>query len=573
MENQDTNTTGSFITKMIGNITYNLVIYIILLIVLFLGLIMFFIYPIKILKDTYIPFTIFYLFITFTILIYIIVYTNKRNENSNIFDFFRSFSKHSLKLLSIIVILLLISFILYFFVSGIKQFFKFLLSYSFWFPFGLVIIILAIINQYTHNYTFNNTYFNLIVNFILYIPCLLTDAIEFIKKDYNDTPSTVIILFFILVAYLLLYFFLPLLNYIIFKSDGLLLIDKPLYLNTNIIRKSRSELMEEIFNNRPFYDRWTQEILNTTNVFKKNTTTESDSSFNYYFRDDVSGTELSNNLKINYISVIPDEYTKKFYENFTTAQGNDSLPIMNSLNFLSLAQQNVMIQLIHDNPDIENKLNELSEQPETLKEYVLSIINNNPQLLSIYDKIMLIVNNVKAITVATVGIPGDLNKSYVLENDLTGNLYHYGISFWIYLNNSNNLSGKQTIVTYGNRPSLYFDGTKKQLLLEINKDIVSSTEKNSDNILYKTNDILYQKWNHIVMNYNYGTFDLFINNNLVGSYKNIVPKLFNDEMLVVGSDKNGNLGGICNMKYYELPIPLSKIEQIYKTFHKKNPPI
>jgi hypothetical protein len=75
------------------------------------------------------------------------------------------------------------------------------------------------------------------------------------------------------------------------------------------------------------------------------------------------------------------------------------------------------------------------------------------------------------------------------------------------------------------------------------------------------------------MNYNYGTFDLFINNNLVGSYKNVVPKLFNDEMLIVGSKNNGNLGGICNMRYYELPLPLSKIQKIYKTFHNKNPPI
>jgi hypothetical protein len=410
---------SSKISTIIVNTTYDLIMYVVLLVILFLGLIIFFIYPIKMFKETYIPFTIFYLFITFTILIYIIVYTTKRNDTNTLFDFFYSFSKHSLKLLKIIGVLLLISIILYFFLGGIKSIFKFLLSYSFWFSFGLVIIILAIINQYTYSYTFNNKYFNLIVNLILYIPCILTDTIEFIKKDYNDTPSTVIILFFILVAYILLYILIPILNYTIFNSDGLVLIEKPVYLNTNVVIKSRSELMEDIFNNRPFYDRWTQQILNKTVVFKTNSTniSESDSSLNYYFKD------ISHNdtITIDNFVIIPDSKTKKYYETFTTAQGNDSLPIMESLNFLTLTQQNIINQVMYDNPDIGKKVKELSNQPESLKEYVLSIVNNNPQLLSVYDKFNLIINNIKAITVATAGIPGELTKSNMLDNDLTGN--------------------------------------------------------------------------------------------------------------------------------------------------------
>ncbi len=544
--------------------SYNLVIYAIMLFILLIGLIIFFIYPLKILKYTYVPFTIFYLLVTFSVLIYIIVYTTKRNENRNLFEFLSSFSGHAKKLFIIIFLLLCISFVIYYFTSGIKSMFKFLLRQSFWFSFGLIIILLAILNQYTQNYQFNNKYINLIKNIILYIPCILTDTIEYLKQDYANTPSTVMILFFILIVFILLYVLVPIINYYVYKSDGLLLISKPVYLNTNVLMKTRSQITEEIFNSRPFYDRWTQEILNKTVLFNEAENTVDNSSFNNYF-----GSQFKSDIHGYTEIIIPDEQTKKYYENFTSAQGEDSLPIINSLNFLNLTQQNLLSKAKLDNPEIENKLNELVNQPEDLKEYVMSIISENPQLLSIHDKLILIANNFKSVGVATAGIANDFAKKYMLENDLTGNLYHYSITFWIYLNNSSNISGKQTILTYGNRPSLYFDGTKKELLLEMNKDEGSTSQK----VLYKTTDILYQRWNHIVMNYNYGTFDLFINNNLVGTFKNISPRLYSDEMLIVGSVNNNNLGGICNMKYYELPLPLSKIEKIYTQFHKKNPPI
>ena len=74
------------------------------------------------------------------------------------------------------------------------------------------------------------------------------------------------------------------------------------------------------------------------------------------------------------------------------------------------------------------------------------------------------------------------------------------------------------------------------------------------------------------MNYNYGTFDMFINNNLVTT-KNFVPYMSPQEMLIVGSSDNDNVGGICNMKYYNIPLSASKINSIYKTFHSKSTPI
>ena len=63
-------------------------------------------------------------------------------------------------------------------------------------------------------------------------------------------------------------------------------------------------------------------------------------------------------------------------------------------------------------------------------------------------------------------------------------------------------------MTYGSLPSLYYDSNDSTLSLEY-KDY---SKNGRDTILYKTKHVLYQRWNHIVVTYNYGTVDLFINN-------------------------------------------------------------
>jgi hypothetical protein len=146
----------------------------------------------------------------------------------------------------------------------------------------------------------------------------------------------------------------------------------------------------------------------------------------------------------------------------------------------------------------------------------------------------------------------------------TGNLYHYAISFWVYFNTLDTCIAKQTILTFGLKPSIYYTPSKGELTVEINN--------RKNDIIYRTNTVLFQRWNHIVMNYSYGKFDLFINNNLVSS-RTLLPVMSPQEMLIVGSSDNKNVGGICNMKYYNIPLTASKINSIYKTFHKNSTPI
>ena len=92
-----------------------------------------------------------------------------------------------------------------------------------------------------------------------------------------------------------------------------------------------------------------------------------------------------------------------------------------------------------------------------------------------------------------------------------------------------------------------------------------------DNVVYETTDFKLQRWNNIIINYDGGTLDIFINGTLVSSTGNIVPIMSYDE-IAVGSN-NGLSGGVCNVVYFPKPLSISKIASLYKNLKYKNPPI
>ena len=156
--------------------------------------------------------------------------------------------------------------------------------------------------------------------------------------------------------------------------------------------------------------------------------------------------------------------------------------------------------------------------------------------------------------------------------------YSYALSGWFYINpqppNTRTAYTTYTnILKYGNKVNLEYNGQLNSLrvmaaVATSGKDIVN--QPNDSVELYQTNNVLYQKWNNIVINYDGGYLDLFINGELVASRSGVAPYMSFDS-IVAGAD-TGILGGICNVTYYETPLSKSTIELTYKALQgKKNP--
>jgi hypothetical protein len=125
-------------------------------------------------------------------------------------------------------------------------------------------------------------------------------------------------------------------------------------------------------------------------------------------------------------------------------------------------------------------------------------------------------------------------------------------------------------MNYSNNPKIYYDYDQSELIVEVTQfdDVSKKIEKKK---VYKTKSILFQRWNNFIVNYYYGTIDIFINNNLVFTQNGIAPYIEEtDNILIFGSKEEPLINsGICNIKYNNYPYTLSDIGNIYK--NHKNP--
>jgi hypothetical protein len=196
--------------------------------------------------------------------------------------------------------------------------------------------------------------------------------------------------------------------------------------------------------------------------------------------------------------------------------------------------------------------------------------------------------------------------------------YQYALSFWVYLDSfppSTNSSYNKVvpILSYGENPTMKYSSANNTFYITVKQktdttslvDFVEEKDKikpetidkwknvqekindaienvksmpfgneiDSDGhrIIYKHPDVQLQKWNHILLNYNGGTLDVFYNGKLVKSAVEVVPYMKFD-MLTVGTE-NGVSGNIANLIYYKYPLDYLTINTLYTSFKNKNPPV
>ena len=96
-------------------------------------------------------------------------------------------------------------------------------------------------------------------------------------------------------------------------------------------------------------------------------------------------------------------------------------------------------------------------------------------------------------------------------------------------------------------------------------------DENGNRIVYKQKNVLLQKWNNIIINYNGGILDIFLNGELVKSNIEVVP-YYTLDSLSVGED-NGINGSLCNLIYFNKPLTSYNIYYLYNAVKNKTPPV
>ena len=321
----------------------------------------------------------------------------------------------------------------------------------------------------------------LLLKFIMYLPCLLIDIVEYAKFEFNLTTKPVWILVGIETIFVSLWLLIPIIFDKMMSYDGLNLLNSPEYLTSEIT------------------------IGNFNNLHKKR---------NLKADDDLTGID-------------------QLYSDYT-------------------------------NKEIKKDINSTDMDSD----YTDPNVPTNPFLAKMYKKFK---------NVPWIKMKLDVHPQYT-DTNVKRFRYTYSISGWFYLNpqptNTRSAYTKYTnIMKYGNKVMVEYNG--KLGSLRVSGEVASSKngideKKNKIVEIYETKNVLYQKWNNIVINYDNGYIDVFLNGDLVGSISGVAPYMKFDN-IIVGENK-GLQGAICNVNYFDKPLLKSKIILNYKTMRGKKLP-
>ena len=154
----------------------------------------------------------------------------------------------------------------------------------------------------------------------------------------------------------------------------------------------------------------------------------------------------------------------------------------------------------------------------------------------------------------------DLSSSSIQQltsSKLTVNVRKkFAMSMWVYIvpmpTNHIPYNKETTILDFASHPRIVYDGSKQKF------GIYYSADK-SDQF-----DAPLEKWNNIFVNYDKDTIDMYLN----GELKTTIPreehigKFLVGDILTIGKD-DGLQGGIAKVVYYERPLLLNEIRNVY----------
>jgi hypothetical protein len=186
-----------------------------------------------------------------------------------------------------------------------------------------------------------------------------------------------------------------------------------------------------------------------------------------------------------------------------------------------------------------------------------------------------------------VNTPIKLNKArgFVVQGEFN---YNYAVSFWVWLmpqppDESPTSSLFENILDYSGKPRVLYNASLNTLRISMQRPGKDGAP-GSHILMADIPKIPLQKWHHLVLSYNNGTFDIFLNGSLYLSVPAVIPSNTSSEVAV--GVRKGNRGKLCNLVFFKGKgdptksftenvdaISAEKVLQLYNEFANKTPPI
>jgi len=351
--------------------------------------------------------------------------------------------------------------------------------------------------------------------YILFIiPCLFHDIVKYIYNQFRHTPKMVYLIFIIEIIIVLSYVLFPMIYKFIYTDI------KDVKDHKILLKKEIESVKMEEYSIKSSLKKIKREIKKLSDKIKENNITE-------IKQKDYDSSKNEEDLK-NYL--INLEITDKETQN----------NIINKLR-VEIPKIRVLETRLDNN---NNKLDAMYKFKNGYKEVKATVLLRKPIYLEREKKIF---GKVKQDT-----------ENYYHYN------YNFAISSWIFLRGNKSFSDEfRNILKFNNNSTISYNGYNNKLKVMMNNNEFGNKKK----YIYKNFPL--QKWTNIVLNYDSGVLDIFVDSKLVSSTKGILDRINSKEMTVGGNVK----GGICNVVYFPNSISKERIELNYRMLKNKNPPI
>jgi hypothetical protein len=343
-------------------------------------------------------------------------------------------------------------------------------------------------------------------NIIFFIPCLLIILVDEINKDIKLTPSSVYLLFFILLILITLIFVLPLLF-------------------TYLAKQNKNDVLA---GEGPFYLNQKKTLGKYQNLDKNST----------------------NNIAI---------------PKFNTNSNVENKPSDNNLtNILSILNTNSLNNRFNEDASNENTSSENTSNENIVRNEYYKTNENISDNTKGYD-FKLFQNDLNGqYNIGTKSIDSSKRQGKFPYN------YTYSISFYIYINpqptNTSIAYTKDTeLFNYGFKPVIYYNGKSRKIII---KSRTINNKSDQLDTIYEMTNVKHQKWVYFVINYENNIIDVFIDGKLVGSKNNVTPYFVGDSVTI--GENDGIHGSIKEIFYFDKIKTPDSIQFLYSLTKNKN---